>query len=144
MVIFPSTCNSRYPNGWLSWLNPQNICVLLITVSLINRSNIMCYGIRDDNSRALRPNVDVFIPTGALVWICNGVAPASTNHEQAGVVWFPVSQSALSSIILSVPWPLPACTVTGIYGKVSGGGGGGGGDLRKGIWYLYGSHVSIF
>ena len=73
----------------------------------------MWYRIRDDNSRALRPDVDVFIPMGALVWICNGVAPALTNHEQAQAVWLPVSWSALSSIILSVPWPLPACTVTG-------------------------------
>ena len=38
---------------------------------------------------------------------------AGANHEQARVVWLPVSQSALSSIILIVPWPLPACTVTG-------------------------------
>ena len=37
---------------------------------------------------------------------------ALTNHEQALAVWLPVSQSALSSIILTVPWP-PACIVTG-------------------------------
>ena len=37
---------------------------------------------------------------------------ALTNHEQARAVWLPVSQSALSSIILTVPW-LPACIVTG-------------------------------
>ena len=40
-VIFASTCNSRYPNGSLFWFNPQNICILLITITLINIANIM-------------------------------------------------------------------------------------------------------
>ena len=39
--FFSSTCNSRYPNGSLFWFNPQNICILLIIISLINMSNIM-------------------------------------------------------------------------------------------------------
>ena len=35
------SCNSRYPRGSLFWFNPQNICILLITITLINIANIM-------------------------------------------------------------------------------------------------------
>ena len=40
---------------------------------------LMCYGIKDDNSRALRHNV--VVPLGALVWISNGVMPAPSQSH---------------------------------------------------------------